>query len=266
MPSAAQPIQLPVSPPPLHTRSTNDNYDDMPGTPTRGGFTTPQMTPQGSPSKHHVPPGAYDLPNVFENAMKLLPTFGTPSKNGQNQQTANSPGKNGTYEADEQQYDYPAYHQADVGHMPASPTKHSNKENTPAGQRPALSNKSSFINQAAASRQEAYKTREVEPTSAAFSTQRGLSREDLDKLQKPAVKRLANVTQLCKYTEKASKRSSADPSTQTSSTTTSISSATSTAARTDWHSSRPRTLPHPQPLMMNIKLPSASILAVSGPI
>src|ERR1700759_4193133 len=111
MPSPANDLKLPTSPPPLHTRSTNNDIYDMPGTPTRQVFTSPQNTPQGSPSKHQLPPGAFDLPNVFDNAMKLVPTFGTPSKNGQNQQSAGSPDRNHPYEADESFNEYPAYHQ-----------------------------------------------------------------------------------------------------------------------------------------------------------
>lgn len=187
-------MQMPTSPPPLHTRSTNEMYE-TPTTPTRHGFTTPQQTPMGSPSKTQVPPGAYDLPNVFENAMKLLPTFGTPSRNGQ--QMPGSPGKTHAYGGHEENDDgvYPAYQNADMGQMPGSPTRKSNKENTPPGPRPGLKKEPSFINQAAKSREDVYKTREAD-TQSAYKTQ-GLSREDLDKLQKPSVKRLANVTQLC---------------------------------------------------------------------
>ncbi|KAF2098032.1 kinase-like protein [Rhizodiscina lignyota] len=186
---------MPTSPPPLHTRSTNEMYVDIPSTPTRQGFTSPQQTPQGSPSKTQVPPGAYDLPNVFENAMKLLPTFGTPSKNAPNQQSPGSPGKAVAHETDGGYSDYPEYQQAGVGQMPGSPTKKSNKENTPPGPRPGLKKESSFVTQAAASRQEPYKPRETD-TQPGYNTQRGLTKEDLEKLQKPSVKRLANVTQL----------------------------------------------------------------------
>ncbi|KAK3079862.1 hypothetical protein LTS18_003722, partial [Coniosporium uncinatum] len=49
-------------PPPLHTRNTNEMYE-RPSTPTQGQLVSPQQTPQGSPSKHQQPPGAYDLPN-----------------------------------------------------------------------------------------------------------------------------------------------------------------------------------------------------------
>ena len=106
---------------------------------------------------------------------------------------------------------------------PGSPTRKSNKENTP----PGLKSGKEVIhsqNQAAASRQELYQPREQLAAShgpkRSYETQRGLTAEELEKLAKPNVKRLANVTQLCQY---AFGRSglSADYS-QTFSTTTSI--------------------------------------------
>jgi cell cycle protein kinase DBF2 len=196
---------MPVPPPPLLTRSTNDYYD-QPSTPSRHGFTTPVQTPQGSPSKHTMPPGAHDLPNVFENAMKLLPTAnnGSPARNTrqqlqqQQQQQAGSPTKSGIPIAEDRYaVDFPDYTVATAGAMPGSPTRKSNKENTPPGIRPPIKKESSFVTQAAQSRQEAYKTRD-EP-GPRHTIQRGLSPEDVEKCQKPSVRRLANVTQLCKH-------------------------------------------------------------------
>ncbi|KAF1991540.1 kinase-like protein [Aulographum hederae CBS 113979] len=186
--------KMPSAPPPLHTRSTNEIYD-APGTPTSPGFTSPQQTPQGSPSKHQMPPGAYDLPNVFENAMKLLPTsFGTPTKPGRQQLQTSSPNRNANQAAEDDRSDLPAY---DNGIMPGSPTRKSNKENTPPSYRPALKTESSFVNHAAQSRQEPYQKREtLEPARPTYTVQRGLSADEIDKLAKPSVKRLANVTQL----------------------------------------------------------------------
>jgi len=80
--------------------------------------------------------------------------------------------------------------------MPGSPTRKSNKENTPPDLRPALKKESGFLGHAAQSRQEIYKTREATESRTQY-IQRGLSAEDIEKLQKPSVKRLANVTQLC---------------------------------------------------------------------
>ncbi|KAJ9666768.1 serine/threonine-protein kinase dbf2 [Coniosporium apollinis] len=185
-------FKLPLPPPALHTRSTNDSYD-RPSTPTQQGFTSPQRTPQGSPSKNQLPPGAYDLPNVFDNAMKLVPTVGTPSKTGRQQQSPTSPNK-GAFAIAENRNDSANDVSAP---MPGSPTRKSNKENTPPGHRPQLTKESSYLNHAAASRQEPYRAREpVEPARTNYTVQRGLSPEELEKLQKPSVKRLANVSQL----------------------------------------------------------------------
>ena len=187
-------FKLPTPPPPLHTRSTNDMYDNMPSTPSRLGFTSPSQTPQGSPSKHHLPPGAYDLPNVFDNAMKLLPastSAGSPSKKG------GSPTRSDIHIAEDSFGEFPL-EPSDA--TPGSPTRKSNKENTPpTGGRPGLKKEPSYLTQAAASRQEIYKTREAEVPRPGYQSQRGLTAGELDILQKPAVKRLTGVTQLCKH-------------------------------------------------------------------
>jgi len=136
---------LPVPPPPLHTRSSqNEAFSQRPGSPTRNSFITPISTPQGSPSKDRNPPGANDLQVAFENTMKLTPTtFGSP------------PSSRGA--------------------------------------------ESVAQNQAAISRQELYQPREQPPpTVRKYNTQRGLTAEELEILHKPNVKRLANVTQLCR--------------------------------------------------------------------
>ena len=72
-------MNLPMPPPLLHTRSGNEPYE-RPSTPNANGFTSPVQTPQGSPSKKQFPPGANDLPNVFDNAMKLAPLSPTKSQ------------------------------------------------------------------------------------------------------------------------------------------------------------------------------------------
>lgn len=123
------------------------------------------------------PPGAYDLPNVFDNAMKLLPNearMSPPKMGWQSPKAADAPG------------DLPS----------GSPTRRSNKENAPLDARPG--HKEQIYNQAAASRREPYRAREAtEPARPSPGTQRGLSPEEMEKLRKPSVKRLANVTQLC---------------------------------------------------------------------
>ncbi|KAL1633060.1 serine/threonine-protein kinase dbf2 [Neofusicoccum ribis] len=164
-------------PPPLHTRRANDMYD-RPTTPGHNAFFSPQQTPTGSPSKAHAPPGAYDLPGVFDNALKLQPTGGSPSKIGR--PAPHSPTKGGFQD-----------YAAEGG---GSPTRKANKENTPPG-RPGLQQKDSYVTQAAASRQEPYRP-VARADSVGKNVQRGLSPEDIEKLQKPSVKRLANVTQL----------------------------------------------------------------------
>lgn len=69
----------------------------------------------------------------------------------------------------------------------------SNQENTPPGSR--FPKDSPFTSQAAASRQDLYRSRD---DASSRSVPRGLAAADLEKLNEPSVKRLANVTQLCK--------------------------------------------------------------------
>lgn len=79
-----------------------------------------------------------------------------------------------------------------------SPTRKSNKENTPSGIRPTAQKESSYLTHAAQSRQEPYRPRDVEGSQRYYPAPQRLSAEELEKARKPAVKRLANVTQLCK--------------------------------------------------------------------
>lgn len=190
-------FKLPIPPPLLHTRSGNEIYQTA-GTPTgQSGFTSPPQTPQGSPSKNRQPPGANDLPNVFENAMKLMPSAtGSPSKaNRQPQSPAKNLNEDSTYP---RHNDY----SADIDSTavrPGSPTRQSNKENTSPGSRSPLQKQDSSYNQAAASRQAPYKQREqLEVSNQQQTISRGPSPLEMEKLQKPSVKRLANITQLCK--------------------------------------------------------------------
>lgn len=182
-------FSLPMPPPLLHTRSNNGLYEnERPQTPTSAGFTSPFATPQGSPSKKQFPPGANDLPNVFDNAMKLAPT--SPTKAGRQQLGPHSPNR-GNRQAVEETVDNSIQ-------GPGSPLRKSNKENTPPGIR--QTKETTFNpNQAAISRQELYQPREAsEPsTRSRYNLQRGLTPEELEKLQSPKVKRLVNVTQLC---------------------------------------------------------------------
>ena len=180
---------LPMPPPLLHTRSGNELYD-APITPTTTGFTSPYNTPQGSPSKKQLPPGANDLPNVFDNAMRLAPP--SPTKIGRQQLSPHSPNK-GARQAGDESLDENTIHQ-DYLPGPGSPVRKSNKENTPPGIRLG---KPGTPNQAAVSRQEPYQSRDETASKSRYNPHRGLTPEELEKLQLPKVKRLANVTQLC---------------------------------------------------------------------
>ena len=181
---------MPMPPPLLHTRSGNQIYE-APQTPTMAGFTSPFSTPQGSPSKSKLPPGANELPDAFDNAMRL--DSGSPTKVGRQQLSPHSPNKSARHTFDEsldQSANRPEY---SLG--PGSPTHKSGKENTPPGVRQSKPSP----NQAAVSRQELYQARDTDSgTKARYNPQRGLTSEELEKLQLPKVKRLTNVTQLCK--------------------------------------------------------------------
>lgn len=176
----------------IHSRSGNDLYD-RPRTPQQHGFTSPLHTPHGSPSKSRLPPGATDLPSIFDNAMKLTPS--SPSKSALNLSNL-SPGK-GQISGSESPV---TFTESVIHRSPApstSPTRRGNQENAPPGgsrlgKEPAVNS-----NQAAISRQEAYQSRERRERKNPTQT-RGLTPDELEKLQLPNVKRLANVTQLCK--------------------------------------------------------------------
>ncbi|KAF2762488.1 serine/threonine-protein kinase sid2 [Pseudovirgaria hyperparasitica] len=182
------PTKLPAPPPPLHTRSHNDIYQ-QPSTPTGESYWSPTQTPQGSPSKNRLPPGAYDLPNVFDNALRLEPTTASPTK------LPRSTHGKGLLGGEEQYGEKTVLeYQSDTQ---GSPMRRSNKENTPPGPRPGVSKETSYVNQAAASRQEPYKPRDVDTNGRQkYATGQAISTDDLDKLRKPSVQRLANVTQL----------------------------------------------------------------------
>jgi cell cycle protein kinase DBF2 len=174
-------MTMPIPPPLLHTRSGNELYD-RPQTPTTPGhaFTSPVQTPQGSPSKKQLPPGANDLPNVFDNAMKLAPMSPTKSQ-------PKSPSK-----FDHVNKDPFTEHTTQHYGRSESPTRQSNKENAPSS--PVRYGGDAHQNHAAISRHEQYHKSESKKTIT-----KGLTTEELQKLQLPKVKRLANVTQLCKY-------------------------------------------------------------------
>lgn len=183
-------FSMPMPPPLLHTRSGNEPYGDAPHTPTPAGFTSPFSTPQGSPSKNRFPPGANELPDAFENSMNLS---ASPSKTGRQQLAPHSPNKGGRQGFDENLGD--SVNRPEHSLDPGSPTRKQGKENTPPGLRHG---KPTTPNQAAMSRQEPYQAKDSDSgVKSRYHPQRGLTPEELEKLQLPKVKRLANVTQLC---------------------------------------------------------------------
>lgn len=199
-PGSLSNIVLPAPPPALYTKSINEA--DRPRTPTQqNGFTSPLQTPQGSPSKNRQPPGAHNLPDVFENAMKLQPTpFSSPNKGSKhgNSSTPNSP--KGVINIAEDNYFGidSSILRADTKVAPGSPLRQSMKENTPPGAR-LTKGVSTPQSPAGATRADYYSPSEqVSATRKFVDAQARLSKEDLEKLQKPNVKRLANVAQLCK--------------------------------------------------------------------
>lgn len=178
-----------------------------PATPNRNSFVTPTITPQGSPSKKTVPPGAHDLPVAFDN-LKLNSTnpFDAPVKfdpaalgnhlsTGRiNNNTINIFEDGPDAAADESIIQKPA--------TAASPRKHGQENTPPVTTRPPIVDSPSYISHAAVSRQGLYQqTGRERPSTPAkkFNTSRGLTAEERELLQKPNVKRLVNVTQLCRF-------------------------------------------------------------------
>jgi cell cycle protein kinase DBF2 len=196
---------LPMPPPVAHQRFQSD-YQGRPHTPPQGAYISPVHTPQGSPSKKNAPPGSSNLPNIFENALKLSANVDNGGKltptlfQSHHQQTSPGYGDASTLLDDSgMDIDSSVIHKdSDVF---GSPRK-SNKENTPPASRLGKEyGQNVQYNQAQISRQGIYQTREnLTPTGGrkGYETQRGLTAEELEKLQQPKVKRLANVTQLCK--------------------------------------------------------------------
>lgn len=210
------PDSLPAAPPPLHTRTShNDAYTERPSTPptNRASFITPTQTPQGSPSKNRNPPGAIDLPSAFDAAMRLAPAaLDSPTKLSASTRPL-SPGKSNALAptVDDSYFaqgssvgDESVLHKPVTGGSgaPGSPTRKQGKENTSPGGRLGEFSAGQTLTQnpAALSRQEVYQSRDqASPTIRKYNTQRGLTAEELEILQKPNVKRLANVTQLCEF-------------------------------------------------------------------
>ncbi|KAK3311338.1 kinase-like domain-containing protein [Chaetomium strumarium] len=178
-----------------------DKTDVRPSTPARHNFITPATTPQGSPSKKTVPPGANELPVAFQG-MNLKPpsAFDTPVKLSRPQSVVAplSPGKSNLKNFEEG----PATVDDSILRKGAartgSPVRNQGQENTPPTlPRDPFTEPTYQPSHAAISRQELYQPRErPSPTVKRFNTTRGLSAEERELLQKPNVKRLVNVTQL----------------------------------------------------------------------
>ncbi|KAK3393081.1 kinase-like domain-containing protein [Podospora didyma] len=180
-----------------------DKNEARPVTPVKTSFLTPVSTPQGSPSKKTVPPGANELPVAFES-LKLAPppgVFDNAAKLGRPQSviTPLSPGKSNTQIADEAStlVDDSIVHK---GTTPmGSPLKSQGQENTPPilSRDPPAEHSYQQTSHAALSRQGLYQPRDrPSPTVKRFNTSRGLTAEEREILQKPNVKRLVNVAQL----------------------------------------------------------------------
>ena len=124
--------------------------------------------------------------------MRLDPS--SPSKFGRKELSVGSPNKSGRQNVEDGE--------SGPAPAPGSPLKKSNKENTPpsgrSGKEPLLT-PTTPTTHAAFSRQELYQSRDTSEVNSRnrYGPTRGLSAEDLEKLNLPKVKRLANVTQIC---------------------------------------------------------------------
>ncbi|KAL7621458.1 serine/threonine-protein kinase dbf2 [Parahypoxylon ruwenzoriense] len=187
----------------------SSSTSERPCTPTKNNFVAPVSTPQGSPSKKTMPPGANELPSAFDSILKLNPTtLETPIKFGKplNVTGPLSPFKSNVQPVDDDYFaavspgvDTSIIHKN--GQSTGSPLKRQGQENTPPSRIPKLDSIYQH-NQAALSRQELYQlrdTRPLTPTTKKFNTSRGLTPEEMEILKKPSVRRLVNVTQLYYY-------------------------------------------------------------------
>lgn len=87
------------------------------------------------------------------------------------------------------------FNESVIHQRPTSPTRRANKENTPPTTARLQKDLGANPTPAAISRHEPYQQRE--DTSKRQVQLRGLTPEEMEKLQQPKVKRLVNVTQLC---------------------------------------------------------------------
>ncbi|PKS09479.1 hypothetical protein jhhlp_004095 [Lomentospora prolificans] len=184
-------------------KSTPVDISPRPTTPSneRQDFLDPVSTPQGSPSKKTTVPGAFDLPNVFDSALKLnAPVLESPVKLGRPQSviTPLSPGKSNIQSPEDTSIasaDDSIVHKAGIASH-TSQLKKQGQENTPPPSRLGIFDPPHQHSHAALSRHEVYQTSRPVTPAKKFNTSRGLTPEELEILQKPNVKRLVNVTQL----------------------------------------------------------------------
>ncbi|KAL2198678.1 kinase-like domain-containing protein [Corynascus similis CBS 632.67] len=185
----------------LFPGTKQDKVDARPSTPTRSSFITPASTPQGSPSKKTIPPGANELPSVLQGMKINQPSaFDTPVKLSRPQSVVAplSSGKSNLQNAEEGS---PSVDDSIIrkgAPRTGSPLRNQGQENTPPTlPRDPFTEPTYQPSHAALSRQELYQPRErPSPTVRRLNTTRGLTAEERELLQKPGVKRLVNVTQL----------------------------------------------------------------------
>lgn len=177
--------------------NTEGHASPRPGTPTKTNSFINPPTPHGSPSKKTVPPGAHDLTSTFENAMNLNDAPAVKLTRPQSVITPLSPGRSNVQPFDDSStfVDESVIHK---GPAPTSPLKKQGQENTPPAARLAGVDSPHQHNHAAVTRQQLYEPKDRPLTPAKkFNTSRGLTQEEREILQKPNVKRMVNVTQLC---------------------------------------------------------------------
>lgn len=185
-----------------NARDNASNADAVrPSTPVGNTFIEPVDTPAGSPSKRSFPPGAHELSQAHESHQKLnANVFDTPIRLGRPDSVirALSPGKlNSAHHADAESTTTTLVDDSVLQKdSPSTPLKHRGQENTP----PTTHKQVVGVppSHAALSRQENYQSPRAAPPAKKFDTSRGLTDQEREILQKPNVRRMVNVTQLCK--------------------------------------------------------------------
>lgn len=222
-------------------KAAGDTSPGRPGTPSKTNSFINPPTPHGSPSKKTLPPGANDLSSTFDNAMNLNDGPGVKLTRPQSVITPLSPGKSNVQPFDDSSTiaDESVLHK---GPGSGAPLKKQGQENTPPATRLGATDSPLQHSHAAVTRQQLYEQshRPLTPHKK-FNTSRGLTAEERDILQKPNIKRLVNVAQLCMFTRGTSFSTLANRL-QTSSITTSIKSHTWAHDRTALLLSRQNTL------------------------